>query len=84
MAVATANVGPNFRPLRGFAKKAQGGTEVPPFGTTVGAATFGAQLLQVGSGIVVGLGTFLAFAALLRMPELALIKETALRKRGGR
>jgi putative peptidoglycan lipid II flippase len=50
----------------------------------LGTATLGPQLLQVGSGIAVGLGTFLAIAAAFKMPELALIRESAFRRRSGR
>ena len=40
----------------------------------LGTATLGPQLLQVVGGMAAGLGTFLAIAVALRLPELRLIK----------
>jgi putative peptidoglycan lipid II flippase len=50
----------------------------------VGTASLGPQLLQVGGGLVAGLGTFLIIAMAFRMPELRLIKQTALSRLGRR
>ena len=41
----------------------------------IGSASLGPQLLQVGGGLVAGVGTFLAIATAFRMPELRLIKQ---------
>jgi putative peptidoglycan lipid II flippase len=43
-------------------------------GGWLGTATLGPQLLQVLGGTVAGLGTFLAIAVALRLPELRLIR----------
>lgn len=48
-------------------------------GSALGTASFGPQLLQVGGGLVAGVGTFLAISVAFRMPELQLIKQAALR-----
>jgi len=48
-------------------------------GSAVGTTSLGPQLLQVGGGLVAGVGTFLAIAVAFRMPELQLIKQSALR-----
>jgi putative peptidoglycan lipid II flippase len=45
---------------------------------SLGTASLGPQLLQVGGGMAAGLGAFLAIAVALRMPELRLIRETVL------
>jgi len=50
----------------------------------IGTASLGPQLLQVGGGLVAGLGTFLLIAMAFRMPELRLIKLTALTRLGRR
>ena len=48
-------------------------------GSALGTASFGPQLLQVGGGLVAGVGTFLVISMAFRMPELQLIKQAALR-----
>jgi putative peptidoglycan lipid II flippase len=50
----------------------------------LGTEALGAQLLQVGAAIFIGLGVFLAITVALRLPELRLIRETVLGRWGGR
>jgi putative peptidoglycan lipid II flippase len=52
--------------------------------TTLGTTGLAAQILQVSGGVLAGLGTFLVIAVTLRMPELQLIRDTVLRRRGSR
>jgi putative peptidoglycan lipid II flippase len=51
---------------------------------SAGTTALGPQILQVGGGILAGLGAFLAIAMALRMPELRLIKETVVGRWSGR
>ena len=47
-------------------------------GQISGTATLGPQLLQVGGGVVAGLGAFLTVALVFRLQELSLIKQLLL------
>jgi putative peptidoglycan lipid II flippase len=49
-------------------------------GASLGTATLGPQILQVGGGVVAGFGIFIAIAVTLRMPELSLIRDAVLRR----
>jgi putative peptidoglycan lipid II flippase len=44
--------------------------------SSVGTAALGAQVLQVGAGLLAGVGTFLAITLALKMPELKLIRSS--------
>jgi putative peptidoglycan lipid II flippase len=52
--------------------------------SSVGTVSLGPQILQVGGGVLAGLGAFLAVSMALRMPELRLIRQTVRGRWSGR